>query len=234
MEPILTRLRSAEIERVRSVLAEHRNILEIGGGNGWQAHVLSEWGHKVSSVDIEPSSIYFPVMQYDGTHLPFASGHFDAIFSSHVLEHVENVRELLRESQRVMARGGIAVHIVPTPFWRAWTLLAHYPHIVRRLSHKAPPASSAGDSAPRARSRLRSLISATHGVSRSPFHELYDFSSQRWRKDFAACGFRLIAEFPAGVFYTGYALLPGLPIAARQRLARIAGSSGRVYVSTKA
>ena len=39
---------------------------------------------------------------YDGKHIPFADGTFDAVFSSEVFEHVFNLEEVLKELNRVM------------------------------------------------------------------------------------------------------------------------------------
>jgi SAM-dependent methyltransferase len=41
------------------------------------------------------------VKQFDGYHLPYADGFFDLAILSHVLEHVEYPRALLREIKRV-------------------------------------------------------------------------------------------------------------------------------------
>lgn len=47
--------------------------------------------------------------------LPFPDGSFDAIFSSHTLEHLylSQTKSLLRECLRVLRPGGIARHVVP-------------------------------------------------------------------------------------------------------------------------
>lgn len=52
---------------------------------------------------------------YDGKTIPFGDNHFDAVFSSEVLEHVFNPDEILKEINRVMKPGG---HILLTcPFF---------------------------------------------------------------------------------------------------------------------
>ncbi|WP_260945690.1 class I SAM-dependent methyltransferase [Aliarcobacter cryaerophilus] len=50
---------------------------------------------------------------YDGNRLPFEDGYFDFVFSSSVLEHVEDLDNSLNEINRVLKVGGITVHSVP-------------------------------------------------------------------------------------------------------------------------
>ncbi len=45
--------------------------------------------------------------------LPFASHAFDFIYCSHVLEHIPNDRAAMRELQRVLRPGGVALVLVP-------------------------------------------------------------------------------------------------------------------------
>ena len=48
-----------------------------------------------------------PTVEADGEHLPFAAGTFDYVICSHVLEHVVNPDQLIRELMRVASRGYI-------------------------------------------------------------------------------------------------------------------------------
>jgi SAM-dependent methyltransferase len=50
---------------------------------------------------------------YDGTHLPFGDQTQDAIYASHVLEHVPNYRQVLAEWHRVTKVDGHLIIIVP-------------------------------------------------------------------------------------------------------------------------
>ena len=47
--------------------------------------------------------------------LPFPDGSFDAVFSSHTLEHpyLSQTKSLLRECLRVLRPGGVVRHVVP-------------------------------------------------------------------------------------------------------------------------
>ncbi len=132
----MERLRTSELEQVRTYFDSNMRILEIGGGNGLQASKIAEWGCQVTSVDLpdrENKAIYFDVKDYDGENLPFNDHFFDIVFSSNVLEHVEKIDKVLSESKRVLKPTGLAIHIMPTPSWRFWTIISHYPYLLGSL-----------------------------------------------------------------------------------------------------
>src|SRR5262245_8481029 len=134
----LIRLRLAEIESVRKWFKPRVRVLEIGGGSGFQASVLSSWGCDVASIDLAENAMgqdnYYPVQVYDGKRLPFSDASVDVVFSSNVLEHIKTISEILAETRRVLKIGGLAVHILPSPSWRLWTSLAHYPFLLKYAS----------------------------------------------------------------------------------------------------
>jgi SAM-dependent methyltransferase len=53
---------------------------------------------------------------YDGTKLPFADESVDTVYSSHMLEHVPNYREMIRDWHRVLRSGGFIMCLVPHQF----------------------------------------------------------------------------------------------------------------------
>lgn len=53
------------------------------------------------------------MMKMDVTAIPFGTATFDAIYCSHVLEHVEDDRQAMREFRRVLKPGGWALLLVP-------------------------------------------------------------------------------------------------------------------------
>src|SRR5262245_54015121 len=126
----LANIRLYELERVSSYLRKGANILEIGAGAGWQAKKLSERGLRVTAIDIA-SSYYkpdqvWPVIEYDGVHIPFPDNYFDIVFSSNVLDHIPHILLFHTELQRVLKPRGVAIHILPTGAWRIGTNVAHY------------------------------------------------------------------------------------------------------------
>lgn len=90
-----------------------RTVLDVGAGEGSILAQLSAWGFgesytalKISRSALEQlRALQLPqlreVREFDGYELPFPDQSFDLIILSHVLEHVEFPRVLLREMKRV-------------------------------------------------------------------------------------------------------------------------------------
>jgi SAM-dependent methyltransferase len=128
------RLRSAEFDLVRHEFNTEDKVLEIGGGSGFQAALISECVQECQSVDVRPHpQPVHPVSIYDGKILPFEDQSFDIIFSSNVLEHISDLDDALYECARVLKPGGKMVHVVPSHWWRIWTLLSYYPALPKIL-----------------------------------------------------------------------------------------------------
>ncbi|OOQ58623.1 class I SAM-dependent methyltransferase [Mucilaginibacter pedocola] len=88
-------------------------VLEVGAGDGSILKYLSDqnFAPEYHAVEISDSGVAHikarnikglaSVQEFDGYKLPFADDSFDLIILSHVLEHVEHERLLLREMKRV-------------------------------------------------------------------------------------------------------------------------------------
>ena len=127
-------LRRFELLAVADYFSPSSRVLEVGGGDGWQASIIASWGCEVRSIDIEPHlHVHHPVERYDGRTIPSEAGAFDIVFSSHVLEHVAELPALSMEMARVLRPDGVMIHLMPSATWRLWTLLAHYPYVLKRL-----------------------------------------------------------------------------------------------------
>jgi SAM-dependent methyltransferase len=94
-----------------------QSVLDVGCGDGSIVGRLSDvnFGSEYIGVDISSSAIAaarakkiarasFEV--FDGSSLPFRDKEFDLVVMSHVVEHLEHPRNLIREAQRV------GVHVV--------------------------------------------------------------------------------------------------------------------------
>ncbi|GAA3992263.1 class I SAM-dependent methyltransferase [Mucilaginibacter dorajii] len=96
-------------------------VLEVGAGDGSILKILSDhnFAPEYSAVEISESGVQYiqsrsiknlkSVQVFDGYKLPFEDDSFDLIILSHVLEHVEHERILLREIKRVAKRCVIEV-----------------------------------------------------------------------------------------------------------------------------
>lgn len=96
-------------------------ILDVGCGTGATVIDLKKMfgdAARVEGVDVvkiqvdlaqeklERHNIHARIQWYDGMHLPFENKSIDAIYTSDVLGHVENVDEWLKELHRVLVPGG--------------------------------------------------------------------------------------------------------------------------------
>jgi SAM-dependent methyltransferase len=99
------------VERVTRSLAAQigraGSLLDIGCGDGSVAVGIGAaiGATRLAGVDVlvRPETA-IPVTPYDGEHLPFADGAFEAVVISDVLHHCEHPAIVLREALRVAAR----------------------------------------------------------------------------------------------------------------------------------
>jgi len=115
-------LRHEESVIVQGLIIQHAKknketikILEIGSGDGYMASKLISSGFNVTSIEPVPRQpVYVPLIQSFSDRLPFPNNQFDLVFSSNVLEHVEELPTSFREMRRVLAEDGIMIHSMPS------------------------------------------------------------------------------------------------------------------------
>ena len=240
----LEEIRGQEINVVKMYFIPGTRVLEIGGGNGFQASLLVALGADVKSIDVaQPAGqhTFFPVEIYDGHTIPYSNAAFDVVFSSNVLEHVQHIDAMMTEVSRVLKADGVAIHILPTSSWRFWTSLTHYVYLAMRVLGQRRPVRgglvpSLGEKVQRSGlcdTANRILLAGPHGEYPSALSELWYFSRSRWLEVFRKNNFNATRSTPSGIFYTGYSVMPSLSIGARQKLAKIFGSSTHIYVLRK-
>ena len=232
-------LRSAELETIFHFIPEGARVLEVGGGAGYQAQMLTERGVSVVSVDVKESiwrdSSVFHIIEYDGHTFPFPDDSFDIVLSSHVLVQVPNLAALYREMVRVLRAGGSAIHVVPTHWWRIWAYISYYPHLVKQTIVWCAKGSGAvrnlsGDSWTPSRI-LRCLLGPPRtGVRGNAITEVAFFHPTWWRCHFRRHGWTIIEERSLKIFCTGNAVCGlFLGIWARRRLAHLLGSASYLF-----
>lgn len=100
---------------ILEVCSKHqfRKVLEVGAGDGSILQYLDEWKFvpEMHALEISQSGVeqiknrrigcLKSVQVFDGYTIPFSDNEFDLVVLSHVLEHVEFERMLLREIKRV-------------------------------------------------------------------------------------------------------------------------------------
>src|SRR5262249_54862040 len=236
-------LRAHELERV---LALHRNrfygrdVLELGSGSGFQLRALSSICRSTVGLEIAANRyrehLVADVEEYDGTSIPYPDASFDLIYTSHLLAHLIHEDELYEEMRRVLRRGGVAVHVVPTSAWRLWTSLLHYPAmtklVVGRLGSLSHARSAATAPSTRRRSAwLRQILANTLvpqrlGTRGNWVTEHFLLHSEGWRRRLTRYGWATERIDPLGLWYSGHLMLgPKLSLHTRRALAQILGSS---------
>ena len=238
----LNELRIVEMERLLHSFPPGARILEFGAGTGRQARFLSDRGFDVVAIDLPDSSyakqLVFPVMQYDGQHIPLDDQSIDVIFSSNVLEHVENIPTIMAEFRRILRPSGFGLHVMPTPCWRLWTFLSGAANatvaaarIPKDLIHPPDKIGRWASLARNMRAIVAGVIPLGHGIAPEGISELWTFSRHAWVRKFRRNGFDVIQNWPMGLFYTGHMLLgKRLSFTRRQKLGRLLGSATQIYL----
>jgi SAM-dependent methyltransferase len=243
----LDRVRAVELDSILAIAhGLEGRVLEIGGGTGSQAAALQRRGVDITSIEMAASNYrharVFPLIEYDGVHIPFQDETFDTLFSSNVLEHVPHLDTFQMEMMRVLKPKGRAIHVMPSPAWRLWSNVTHYVSLLQKLE-SAPVSGepSAGISEPSqgAVSRLvsqlkRAAIPARHGERGNVLTEVFYFRPVWWRKRFEEAGWIVEEVSSVPLFYTGYMVLRDrLDFSLRRKLAAHLGAASTCFILRK-
>ena len=95
-------------------------ILDIGCNYG-EFHKLviergKDMGGVVYGLDIEVINYRDNMIKGDAHYLPFKDESFDSIFAGEIIEHLTNPAQFLKEIERVLKKGGVAVLTAPNPY----------------------------------------------------------------------------------------------------------------------
>jgi SAM-dependent methyltransferase len=242
----LNEIRDVEVAKVASFLPPGARVLEVGAGTGKQAADLTARGFQVDAIEIAASNYaqdrLFPIVDYDGRHIPFPDATFDVVFSSNVLEHVPDLAQLHAEIRRVLKPGGTALHVLPTHAWRWWTMLSAFPVGFQKAAALTPQRWRRATSLPgklfwllaapfvALAYILAPLFQGRHGERGNIFTELWTFNPKWWRKNFRANGFDIVHDEPMGILYTGHFLFgASRSFEHRARWAKTYGSACHVF-----
>lgn len=161
-------------------------LLEVGCGTGQMLLAMKDLGWSVEGIDFDPEAVRnaslkgLDVRLGDLAQQGYGDGVFDAIFMSHVIEHVPDPRALLDECFRILKPGGYLVVVTPNGAgWGSRLYGSHWRGIEppRHLHIFTPAALSmvadrAGFLGARARSsaRARGMFLASEQLRRGETH----------------------------------------------------------------
>jgi ubiquinone/menaquinone biosynthesis C-methylase UbiE len=193
-------------------------ILELGCGIGYYSLFLSCLADEVQATDMEVEDHAthsqglqvtrdfiegvgvgnINVQHASAEMLPFPDGHFDMVFSSHVLEHVRDRQKAIEEMTRVLKPGGVGITILPTRMDRLYTLPWYYAYLLKRSVYhvsrrmiamvRRPPEERAQiTSSIREVAKGSSIIEdfpwpPTHGEFNGYLDELISWAPGRWKR----------------------------------------------------
>lgn len=126
---LLAPLRAKEAYLFQKLIPLSGPVLDIGCGDGFFADIVVKSQKKIQKFDFgldvagsrnstaESNSIYKHVVTYDGTHIPFKTNYFPSIVSNSTLEHVSDIKLVLKEIVRVLKPGGYLYTTVIAKPW---------------------------------------------------------------------------------------------------------------------
>lgn len=211
----LQNIRQYEINLVLNEIKylKGKKILEIGAGAGWQSKILSDNGFDVVAIDLIDTNYkqeqVFNVINYDGYTIPFENESFDLVFSSNVLEHIPHIKDFQKEIYRVLKKDATCIHLVPSSYWRFWTIFTELLTTFR--------------------------IPKPHGEhAKNVISEIGTFGKYFWTKLFIDSNFKINQYKTNSLFYTGASLFDyKINIDSRKTLSKYLGSSCHYFVLTK-
>jgi SAM-dependent methyltransferase len=233
------RCRRRELELLIERAGEHfaAPILELGSGDGLQGTILAERFGAITGTDVDVSRFRgpFPIVRTTGERLPFRTGAFGTVFSSSVLEHVNDLDRALVEMRRVLRPGGHMIHIVPTQFWISLTLGLRLPYMLARRAYRAVHGGRRDDPdwqrwwyAGHDIQWSNVFSVPVHGVSPSHREEWRAFGHARWASHFRRARMDVVASVDLYT-YSPYGFLGGAE-RFRLALARFGLPTVRAYV----
>lgn len=114
-------------QRLSKFVTPPAEVLDLGCGTGNLAAYLAEYGYALTGCDFAVSMmqearaahprarVEWIALPSNWQQLPFASGRFDAIVASSVLEYLPTLDAVLKECRRILKPGGVLIATVPDP-----------------------------------------------------------------------------------------------------------------------
>lgn len=121
-------LRPKEADLYQKYKPFKKPVLDLGCGDGFFAQVA--FGKIDAGIDPDhvaitearQRKIYKEIKEYNGKKIPYPNNYFSTILCNSTLEHIQNQEEVLRETARVLKKGGVFYFTTPTDKWSLYLL----------------------------------------------------------------------------------------------------------------
>jgi SAM-dependent methyltransferase len=200
--------------------------LEVGAGDGFQSVILSRYVKNLVCTEFVPgrlpeknsATIKYQVADAEKIDHYFESNHFNIVFSSNLMEHLNNPSAFLKGVKSILRNDGVSIHSMPNRFWKVCQMAFHHLNylilLIERLNvqtistigglSKHKKGSYDNPKQTRKNSFLRRVLwPIPHGVSTSNWMEFYLFGKKRWIKKFNENGFK-VTKIIKGPISSGY------------------------------
>ena len=119
-------IRDEEWSQIQNYIPKNSRFLDVGCGAGYSLMRASkDWDCIVEGIDADPGRHGVgrfvkdlvndvTIKQGFAEDLPYANESFDVVYSSHVLEHVNDEIKALAEMRRVLRKDGVLIIGMPT------------------------------------------------------------------------------------------------------------------------
>lgn len=224
----LTRKIETEILADKFIFDENYVGLELGCGNAFQSALLASLTKRIFATDLfsEQRGTHtlginrardlinkleiknVSLVSCSASALPFADNYFDFVFSSSVLEHINNRNLALSEMRRVLKPGGDLILIVPAHMPSIYAFLHEVIYFLARglkiifdSNHKSMKGiNNKGDLSASPLKRFRDNhpsfpMPEPHGDYPSVFHEYLQQLPSAWSSLLAKNGFKIRQSF---------------------------------------
>lgn len=182
------KIRDLEWNAIRSKLENHKgNFLDVGAGTGYAMYSAESLGFQVYGIEPCPNEhgvvaphlkdIAKKIQQNCAEQIPFPDHFFQVVYSSHSLEHFQNLSKGLSEMVRVLDKNGLAIIVVPTGLMAFISLVSQYIFMthrrIARFFFKNPTLKN-----------FRNIfVPDAHGSQNTTvIGEIFDFRVKKWEK----------------------------------------------------
>lgn len=147
LRKLMTSLRSQKMYEYIAELGRNMRVMDYGCGPGYGTAIIAKKAKEVVGVDISEEALEYAKSHYalpnvkfikiDTHPTEFPENSFDIIVSSHVIEHIDNVKKYLLQLKRILRKGGMLIITTPNKKFRLLPFQKPYdPHHKREYNSK--------------------------------------------------------------------------------------------------